>query len=163
MEPLRNCGLYSSLLDRIRPFDYDCLNASNQNKCQKLKMLTRHLRWNNWCQPLRTNISFLTSEYSLMAFAFISPWLFHFLITLFWLYLNLCLLKYNFSGPQIHSFPICSFLGFYGPQNQFPEDKKGWLAVFTCLLHCSACCPMVIAYLWLCGMIQVLEGKGQCL
>ena len=43
VEPLRNCGLYSSLLDRIRPFDYCCLNAGNQNECQKLKMLTRHL------------------------------------------------------------------------------------------------------------------------
>lgn len=57
-------------------------------------------------------------------------------------------LEMQFFRPQINSFPICSLLGFYGPQTQSPEDKKGWLAAFTCLLHCSACCPMEIAYLW---------------
>ena len=66
-------------------------NKGIQNIFQKLKMFIKLLPWTHQRQhALRINVSSLMSEYSLVAFAFISPWLFLFFKILFKLHPNLC-------------------------------------------------------------------------
>ena len=68
-----------------------CLSKGIQNILQKLKMFIKLLPWTHQRQhALRINVSSLMSEYSLVAFAFISPWLFLFFKILFKLHPNLC-------------------------------------------------------------------------
>ena len=74
----------------------------------------------NWTELLRTNISFLMLEYSLMTFAFISPWLFLFPRMLFWFYSKLFpTLQFNQQYLLFHFCFKITFFKWYTDLQEF--------------------------------------------